>query len=406
MKTKTTFIDVDRLLTISYLEGDTFKFMDVSSMLSFTVKGDYDQYCLVPNNFDGITYTELAVEHSSERTRYTTKNNGDPYKYGKLESGKTVQIGMPGKVTIKGFTLYVGKDGEWPLAYSQNDNLTLKAGENTDLGDITESLAAYSGPGPKAHKLMGGRTKYKVKFNELSGLCLSADEDFLWSVGDNGELAQIDFEGNVVRKVDLRWKSDNSEGGLDTEGITVNPLTGDLWISMEQNYIGRIPYADLATIFDNGTYYGTTTIFRIPDAENYGNSGTEGITYYKDNKVYVGAQDGPAHLFLYDLETNKELLNVRLGNKFPSMSEIAGLSYDPLTDWLWVVDSNSPQKMFALSGDASKILAVFTLEDTDNPESICVDHKHGCIWVGDDAGSTSYIYRYDFPGLDDYIIAQ
>ena len=132
LKAKTTFEDCDRLLTISYLEGDTFNFVDVSSMLSFTVTGDYNQYALVANNFDGLTYTSLEVEYSSEKTKYTAKNNGDPYKFGKLESGKPVQLWMPGKVSIKGFTLYVGKDGQWPLAYSQSETLSLKAAEKKD----------------------------------------------------------------------------------------------------------------------------------------------------------------------------------------------------------------------------------------------------------------------------------
>lgn len=403
LKTRTIFESCDRLLTAAYLDNDTFTFSDLSSLLSFTVTGDYDQYALVTYDFSGIHYYNFSVNHSSEGTKMTVKNDGNPYQTGKLESGKPVQLWMPGKLSIKGCTIYVGKDGKWPLSYTHNQTISLNTGKVTDLGDITASLESFSGPGPNYPK-MTKRTKYKVKFNELSGLCLSADESFLWSVGDQGELAQIDFEGNVLNRVDLKWKSGNEEGGLDTEGITVNPLTGDLWISMEQNYIGVIRQADLATIFsqENNKYYGTMTIFRIPDAQNYGNSGTEGISYYKDNKVYVGAQDGPAHLFLYDLETHQELMNVKLGKKFTSMSEIAGLSYDPLTDWLWVVDSNSPQKMFALSGDASKILAVYALEDTGNPEAICVDHKHSCIWVGDDNGSTSYLYRYEFTGLDEF----
>ena len=55
-----------------------------------------------------------------------------------------------------------------------------------------------------------------------------------------------------------------------------------------------------------------------------------------------------------------------------------------------------------------KGLVTVTLEDLrgiENPESVCVDHKHSCIWVGDDYGSTSYLYRFDFTGLDDAILS-
>ena len=55
-----------------------------------------------------------------------------------------------------------------------------------------------------------------------------------------------------------------------------------------------------------------------------------------------------------------------------------------------------------------KGLVTVTLEDLrgiENPESVCVDHKHSCIRVGDDYGSTSYLYRFDFTGLDDAILS-
>ena len=85
------------------------------------------------------------------------------------------------------------------------------------------------------------------------------------------------------------------------------------------------------------------------------------------------------------------------------ITEIAGLSYDPLTDWLWVVDSES-HRFFALTGDAEQLLGTYMLKTKSNEESICVDHKNSCIWIGDDYGSTSYIYKYEFTGLDDAII--
>lgn len=407
---KTTFQDTDRLLTVAYLEGTTFKFMDVSSTLSFTVSGDYDRFALAAGNKDGLNFTDFEVTCTSAKTTYSRTNDGSIFLMGDLESGKPVQLWMPGNVAFNGgLTIYVGKNGNWPLAYSQDQTISLTPGKSKDLGDITAALGTYEGPGPKIPQ-MGERTKYTVEVCGLSGLCLSADGDFLWGLGDRGELAQIGFDGKLLHKVMMRWKSNNDEGGYDTEGITVNPLTGDLLVSMEQNYVGIIPFADQASLFDNETAYNPiTTIFRIPDAQNYGNSGTEGISYYKDGKVYVGAQDGPAHLFLYGIESKEELVNVRLNKTFPSISEIAGLCYDPVLDWLWIIDSNwhndAPPKFFALKGDATELYAAYSLPHTSNPESISVDHKNKCIWVGDDGGDDdeSNLYRYDFPDLDDFI---
>jgi hypothetical protein len=35
-----------------------------------------------------------------------------------------------------------------------------------------------------------------------------------------------------------------------------------------------------------------------------------------------------------------------------------------------------------------------------------VDHKNQCVWVGDDYGSTSYIYKYELSGMDDFLIGE
>ena len=93
-----------------------------------------------------------------------------------------------------------------------------------------------------------------------------------------------------------------------------------------------------------------------------------------------------------------------LREKFSVITEIADLCYDPLTDWLWVIDSES-LRFFALTGDAESMLGFYSARGISNPESVCVDHKNSCIWVGDDYGSTSYLYRFDFTGLDDAVIS-
>ena len=90
---------------------------------------------------------------------------------------------------------------------------------------------------------------------------------------------------------------------------------------------------------------------------------------------------------------------------FPSITEIAGLCYDPLTDWLWIIDSEA-KKISVLTGDASHMLGVYSVKGIDNPEAICVDHDHSCVWVGDDYGSTSHLIKYEFTGLDDFIISE
>ncbi|MCQ2185023.1 MAG: glycosyl hydrolase family 18 protein, partial [Bacteroidales bacterium] len=84
---------------------------------------------------------------------------------------------------------------------------------------------------PEEHKpsenlpVMGSYTKYKLdNVTELSGLCLSADASFLWGVGDQGNIYKISFSGVATP----HWYHD-----ADMEGVTMNPDTKDLYISIE-----------------------------------------------------------------------------------------------------------------------------------------------------------------------------
>ena len=376
---KTSFSECDRLLTAAYLKDDTFSFIDVSSSLTFSVSGDFDSYAIAAKDRNGIVVTNFEVEYTSKSKNFTQKQNtGYPFRYGTLKSGEEVQIWMPGNMTFKGgISIYFGKDGKWPAIYTTSEDLTLQPGKNTDLGTVATTF--YDGPDPKMPQ-KGNVTKYTVKFNELSGICLSEGKDFLWAVGDDGDLAKLSFEGDVLYTFHI---------GGDSEAVSLHPETGDLLIGLEPDGVGIVKGPDFNT--------RASTLFSIAAAKNYGNAGIEGLTYYKDGKVYAGAQSNSA-IFLCDLETKSVVWQKNIYNK-DLVSEIADLFYDPLTDWLWIIDSEA-KKIFVFDGEVNNLLGAYPI-DGDNPESVCVDHIHSCVWVGDDYGSTSYLYRYDFTGLDD-----
>ena len=394
---KTSFADCNGLLTAAYLSGDTFTFIDASSLLTFSVTGNYDNFALAANNRDGVIVTNFVVEHTSKTTKFTQKeNSGYPFMYGSLESGKTVQLWMPAGMTLKGgVTLYFAKGNNWTATATVSGDIALEAGKTRDLGNLTASVQPYDGPEPKMPKMVGSPKKMSVKFNELSGLCLSEDRDFLWGVGDDGSIAKLSFEGEVLYE---KWI------GCDLEAVSRNPLTGDLIVGIEDEYnpagtdikvwdysgVGRIPAPDFKKV---------EGLYEIPGAKGYNNAGIEGVTWYKDGIIYAGAQAN-SHLFCIKYETGEVLWDKKMYNK-DLVSEIADLCYDPLTDWLWIIDSEA-HKVFVFSGDVSTLLGAYPVPG-DNPESVCVDHKHGCIWVGDDYGSTSYLYKVDFEGLDDAI---
>ena len=387
------FSGTGAMMAAAYLDGDNFTFADVSSGLRFKAAG-YTDFAIAGAMRPGLRVTDYEVEYISGYSDFSRrKSDGYPFLYGTLDNG-TAMLWYSGSITLKnGISIYLGNGNSWTGIYTISEDFKLKAGEIKDLGDISASVSAYDGPAPKMPE-MGDITKYSVDIEELSGLCLSADKTFLWAVGDPGRLGKIDFKGNIT---------DVHTIGGDAEGVTINPDTGDLLIANEPNAVGIIKASD--------NYEGRSrTLFKIQDASKYGNSGMEGITWYKDNMIYCGTQTG-SDLFLCDLsaetDDNLYLQNVtkkRLNEKYPVISEIGGLCYDPLTDWLWITDSES-RKIFALTGDAEQLLGYYPVTKIGNAESICVDHTNGCIWIGHDPDtSPSSLYRIDFTGLDDAII--
>lgn len=381
---KNYFPKSDQLLSVAYLSGKDFEFKDAVCGLKFKVSG-YSDFVFAANNRNGVGFTSFDVEYTSVYSAFFNYgNNGDPFLKGKLTDGSAI-LWFPGNQSFaEGFTIYFGDGEKWPLAYNVNSK-SLQIGTLSDLGDITAELKTYVGPGPKM-PVMGTKTKYDVKFNELSGLCLSSDGDFLWAVDDNGKIGKLSFTGEVL------WSKSFS---FDPEAITLEPKTGDLLVGNEEPCaVYRIPSPD----FNKASH-----LFTIPGTSSFGNAGIEGLTYYKDGMVYAGTQTG-SYLFCLDLSTG-QLVGERIGlrARFPSITEIADLCYDPLTDWLWVIDSEA-RKIFVLTGDAGNMLGAYSVKGISNPESVCVDHVHSCVWVGDDYGSTSYLYKYEFTGLDDDII--
>ena len=252
---------------------------------------------------------------------------------------------------------------------------------------------------PRELPVMGKRTKHilgakgSAMVEELSGLCLSKDGDFLWGVHDKGTLYRINFDGTFQKQ----WYRE-----ADFEGITIDPATGDLYIGLESTSksVYKVPAP---------TYNGKVDVpILVEGVATMGNSGVEGIAWHKGN-LYLGTQTG-AQLFEYDLKGN-QLSKKSLRTVTSTISEVGDLCYDPVSDYLWVLDSNSnkdkpqylPFTLYLFNGDATELLATYSLADfaTWNPEAVCVDHKNNCIWIGEDcdSGNPSYLHQVEFTNL-------
>ena len=230
------------------------------------------------------------------------------------------------------------------------------------------------------------RISFDSSIKELSGICFSKDKDFIWGVGDEGDIFKIYLDLTQSSLV-LNSVSIYKSTGSDLEDVTLDPNTGDLYFAKEPNRIDMMAAPN---------YSSKTQLFTIPDAPESGaNDGLEGIAYYKNNTIYAGAQRG-ANLWKYNLDGTL-IWKKALGSIAPRITEVGGLCYDAKNDWLWVVDSEA-QKIFVFDGEVTKLLAMYDVSNIGNAESIMVVPECNCVLVGDD-GSTSKIYKYSFNGL-------
>ncbi len=372
------FLNPDYEIFAAYLNEGVFSFKPFTSTLTLSIDGDYDCFYLTGAGKEDLVFKscEITCSTNDEGVLRPTKGSKAEIE-GALEGGK-ITLHFPGITTFKsGFIFYFGKGGNYSVMYRHAGNEKIVRGQTLDLGNITSSLVAFDGYIPRVPSL-GKPTKIDVNVQELSGICLTEDGEALWAVGDEGQLAKVSFDGKV---------QNIKHFSTDLEGVTRNPKTGDLLVCIEGSQrVAKISQPNFTE---------RTNLFVVQEAVdgNFGNSGLEGITYYKDDIIYTGSQAGP-YLWKYTLAGEK-LEKINLKDITSIIREIADLCYDPVNDWLWVVDSES-HKIFVFTGDAHQLIDRIELPTIQNEESVCVDYAHNCVWVGDDNDDQPAIYRYEF----------
>lgn len=221
--------------------------------------------------------------------------------------------------------------------------------------------------------VMGERVVYEVDVEEISGLCFTADKSALLSCGDKGIIKKISFDGEA---------SDIFTQKADMEGVTVDPRTGNIYIAVERT--------QTVAVLDAPGYTDYTVLFPVQEAVDgrYWNDGLEAVEYYKDDILFVGSQRD-ANLWQYKFD-GAMISKISLSG---FATEIADLCYDPVADWLWVIDSVA-FKIFICTVDG-QLIATYDVSDIENAESICVDRERNCVWIGSDEDNPK-LYRYTF----------
>jgi len=406
------FNSTNKIMRVGCDDGKkNFTFYNVTSSLSFKVKGDFDEYAFYGNDGETIGYKHYMA-------RYVQTNDGFikelPYTGSDLGgTGEKIKKIYNDYLTCdgstknyvhvtdyidfnKGITIDFYKNGNVVATYTTSSVVSVKRGRVTNLGDITSSLSNGGNPGGGSDPGVGVKKPYinyvewskKLKKSdkdfvvELSGLCLSKGKDFLWGVGDNGHVYKINLDGSYSLYTDL---------DTDLEGVTMHPDTKDLYVCIEPKRIAKIAAS---------SYNSRTNVATVTDAENYDNSGLEGITWYKGN-LLVGSQTG-AYVWAYSTSGSKVMSRKSLKDIDSGISEVADLYYDSETDLLWVLDSEK-YKIFIFNGAITELVTTVDISDFAdwNPESIFVDHEHNCVWIADDCSDEypSILHKVIFHNL-------
>lgn len=221
--------------------------------------------------------------------------------------------------------------------------------------------------------VMGDYSVLEVEIGELSGLCFNKDRSALLACGDKGIVKSISFDGQATEI----WKSSS-----DMEGITINPSNGDIYLAIEgAQEVHHLPAPQ---------YNQQKDLFVVQEAVDgyYSNSGLEAVEFYKKNILFVGSQK---YANVWQIKTDGEVVSKVSLSDFAV--EVAGLCYEPETDWLWVSDSKNC-KIYICTVEGA-LLATYDIPFIDNAESICVDRNAGCVWVGSDEKETK-LYKINF----------
>ena len=328
-------------------------------------------------NYDAGNYCMTVGSAVFPLTGYLYYTTGNMYKY---DTSANVWTSHSSTGSSIGLAIWMSVE-----AADNSNNWSERKSRGCSVRCVSHDIAPFENePGMP---VQGGYTKiqFDSSIQELSGICFSKDKDFIWGVGDEGDIFKIYLDW-TKSAITLKSISIYKSTGSDLEDVTLNPNTGDLYFAKEPDRVDKMA----AT-----SYSSKTQAFYVADAANFGNSGLEGIAWYKDNTLYVGAQTG-ATLWKYQLDGTR-IWTKKLGDITPWITEVGGLCYDIKNDWLWVADSEA-QKLFVFNGEVTKLLAMYDVKSVGNAESVMVVPEYNCVLVGDD-GSTSKIYKYSFTGL-------
>lgn len=214
---------------------------------------------------------------------------------------------------------------------------------------------------------------YSLDIPEPSGLTLSVDGNYLWTVSDQTKLVyKISLDGKTIRHLSFE--------GDDLEGVVQSPLDSTLWVVEEQ----RREIVQLDTLGNE------LRRIKINVEKRESNSGLEGIAFdNRQSSFYVLNEKNPA-LFI---QLNAQFA-ISETHTIDFAEDYAGLTYDAAEDVFWLI---SDQSAVILKIDsAGQVLLRMPLGIT-KMEGIAVDRRRNRIYTVNDAEGK--LYWYELPNI-------
>lgn len=228
---------------------------------------------------------------------------------------------------------------------------------------------------------MGGYTTISTTgIQGFSGICLAPDGSGFIAASDRGGVYKVSFSGEAATLY-----VETAGFGLDCEGVTVDPATGDVYfvLEREKQEVRRVRAPE---------YSESEVLAVITEVSSSSNSGLEAITWMGDGTVMVGNQANPC-LLLRLSATDGSIISRR--EITGGITDISDLCYDSVRNALWIADSETKTiNLCDLQGNVQKSYSVSFI---DNGEGLYVDRERQCIWVSDD--TTANIYKISFSNL-------
>ncbi len=227
-----------------------------------------------------------------------------------------------------------------------------------------------------------------VDFDEPSGIVFHPQRGTLFVVGDEGDVGEIKPNGKLLKQAWL--------GDADFEGITVDPSSGLLYISIEG--AGKIVEIDphnfkaLRVFISNYVFEGKRLvkpskdrvegITFVPDSSHQ-----EGGTFYLASQGWrIGGKKDSSVIFQVELplkDNTAEKLPAKIIGFFPlDVIDLSGLYYNPASNTLFVISDTANLLMeITKSGDILRFVRL----PGDEQEGVTLD-KQGFLYIAQDSG--------------------